>query len=293
MRPLFFLVYINDLTEGLTTHAKLFADDTSLFSVVHGSIASSVSVTNNLLKISQWAYQWKMIFNPDVSKQAQEVVFSRKAITTNHSTVYFDNVPAIGENFQKLLGMILDSKLNFFDHINEKIEKVTKGVNIIRKMNFSLPRSSFLTIYKSFVRPHLDYSDVIYESVQYNAALEITGAMNGISKENLYQLGLEYLRNRRWLRRMSCLYKTISTKSPPYLYELIPPLQRSYRYPGCFRTLRCRTELFRNLFSPLTVNEWNKLDSDIKNSDSYAIFRKKLLVFIKLVGNNIYGIYDL
>ena len=92
---------------------------------------------------------------------------------------------------------------------------------------------------------------------------------------------------------MSCLYKTISTKSPPYLYELIPPLQRSYRYPGCFRTLRCRTELFRNLFSPVTVNEWNKLDSDIKNSDSYAIFRKKLLVFIKLVGNNIYGIYDL
>ena len=64
-----------DLPEGLTTNAKLFADDTSLFSVVHDSTLSSVSLNNDLLKISQWAYQWKMTFNPDVSKQAQEVVF--------------------------------------------------------------------------------------------------------------------------------------------------------------------------------------------------------------------------
>ena len=73
---------------------------------------------------------------------------------------------------------------------------------------------------------------------------------------------------------MSYLNKIISTKSPPYLYELVPPLQRSYRYPGCFKTLRCRTEFFRNSFLPFTVSEWNKLNSDIKNSDSYAIFRK-------------------
>ena len=70
---------------------------------------------------------------------------------------------------------------------------------------------------------------------------------------------------------MSYLYKVILTKSPPSLYELIPPLQRSHRYPGCFKTLRSRNELFRNSFLPFTVNEWNKLDSDFKNSDSYAI----------------------
>ena len=48
-----------------------------------------------------------MILNPDVSKQAQEVVFSRKAITTNHETVYFNSVPVIRENFQKRLGQFL------------------------------------------------------------------------------------------------------------------------------------------------------------------------------------------
>ena len=77
-------------------------------------------------------------------------------------------------------------------------------------MNLLLPRSSLLTIYKSFVRPHLNYGDVNYdqsnnsrlsdkiESVQYNAALAITGAIRGTSKEKLYQeLGLESLKDRR------------------------------------------------------------------------------------------------
>ena len=132
-----------------------------------------------------------MIFDSDASKQAQEIDFSCKANASNHETVYFNNVPVIRENIQKHLGLFLDSKLSFFDHINEKIKKATKGVNVIRKMNLLLPRSSLLTIYKSFVRPHLDYGDVIYdqpnnsrfsdktESVQNNAALVITGAIAG------------------------------------------------------------------------------------------------------------------
>ena len=133
--PLFFLVYINDLPEGLTTNANFFADDTSLFSVDHDSTSSSASLNNDLLKLCQWAYQWKMIFNLDVSKQAQEVVFYRKVITTNHATVYFNSDPVIRENFQKHLHLFLDSKLNFPRHINQKIKKATKGINFIRKMN--------------------------------------------------------------------------------------------------------------------------------------------------------------
>ena len=296
--PLLFLVYINDLPELRTASV---ADDTSLFSVVNDSAASSASLNDDLLKISRWAYQWKMIFKPDALKQAQEIVFSRKANASNHETVYFNNVPAISENIQKHLGLFLNSKLNFFDRINEKIKKAAKGVSVIRKMNLLLPRSSLLTIYKSFVRPHLDYGDIIYdqpnnsrfshkiETVQYNSALAITDAIRGTSKYKLYQeLGLEPLKDRGWLRRMLYLYKIISTKLLPCLYELIPSLQRSRRYPGCFQTLRCRTTLFQNSFLPFT--EWNKLDTDSKNIDSHAMFRKKLLTFIRPLENDTYGI---
>ena len=71
-------MYINDLADGLSSNAKLFADGTSLFSVVHNANTTAKELNNDLVKISRWAYQWKMSFNPDPSKQAQEVIFSRK-----------------------------------------------------------------------------------------------------------------------------------------------------------------------------------------------------------------------
>ena len=76
--PLLFLIYINDLADGLSSNAKLFADDTSLFSVVHSANTTSKELNNDLVKISRWAYQFKLSFNPDPSNQAQEVIFRRK-----------------------------------------------------------------------------------------------------------------------------------------------------------------------------------------------------------------------
>ena len=106
-------------------------------------------------------------------------------------------------------------------HIDVKIKKATVGVNLMRKLNLLLPRASLLTVFKCFIRPHLDYTDVIYyqpnlsslvnktESVKYNTA------MKGTFKEKLYQgLGFESLKDRRWLRRLCYLYKIVNTKQP-------------------------------------------------------------------------------
>ena len=76
--PLLFLIYINDLPNELKSNAKLFADDTSLFTIVKDKSESANILKNDLSEISKWAYNWKMFFNPDPSKPAQEVVFSRK-----------------------------------------------------------------------------------------------------------------------------------------------------------------------------------------------------------------------
>ena len=87
--PLLFLIYINDLTEGLSTNAKLFADDTSFFSVIHDIQSSANNLINDLERISNWATQWKMSFDPDTTKQVQEVIFSRKVKKTVHSPLLF------------------------------------------------------------------------------------------------------------------------------------------------------------------------------------------------------------
>ena len=78
MGRLLFLIYINDLPEGLITNVKLFADDALLFSVVRDIAASTEELNNDLPNISKWASQWKIIINPDLTKQAQKVIFSRK-----------------------------------------------------------------------------------------------------------------------------------------------------------------------------------------------------------------------
>ena len=82
--PLLFLIYINDLADSLESLAKLFADSISLFSIVYDNKVSARQLSNDLQKITVWAHKWKMIFNPDISKQAQEVVFSRKTDKVNH-----------------------------------------------------------------------------------------------------------------------------------------------------------------------------------------------------------------
>ena len=74
--PLLFLIYINDLPDGSKSICKIFADDTSLFSKINGIDTSNIDISYDFVKISRWAYQRKISFNPDIIKQAAEVYFS-------------------------------------------------------------------------------------------------------------------------------------------------------------------------------------------------------------------------
>ena len=91
--PLLFLIYVNDLPNNLFSNCKHFADDASLFSVVNNFHTSAATLSQDLNGINNWTFQWKMIFNPDLSKQAQEVIFSRKIKKLFHPTLLFNNIP--------------------------------------------------------------------------------------------------------------------------------------------------------------------------------------------------------
>ena len=265
---LLFLIYINDLPQNLVSVSKLFADDTSIFSTVFDSNKSSEDLNRDLSTLNNWAFQWKMAFNPDPNKQATEVIFSRKRKPVNHPALYFNGTPVATAPFQKHLGLFLDETLTIGHHLNEKISRANKGIGLIKRLYSYLPRKALLNIYKSFIRPHLDYGDVIYdqphndtlcrmiESVQYNAALAITGAIKGSSREWLYQeLGLESLSDRRWYRRLVYFFNIAYCNSPIYLYSLLPAKQRSYDpiRSNLFRNFTSRTTFFKKLFFSLTV----------------------------------------
>ena len=127
-----------------------------------------------------------MSFNPDPSNQAHKVIFSCKLQKSTHPTLSFNKNTVT----QKHLGMLLDTKLYFQGHLKSILNKVNKTIGLFCKFHNTLPRLPLLTTYESFIRPHLDYGDILYdqasfyqkfESIQYNSALAITGTIRGTS----------------------------------------------------------------------------------------------------------------
>ena len=86
--PLLLLIYMNDLSENLVSNPKLFADDASLFSVIFDKDLSANNLNDDLNRINNWAFQWKMSFNPDSNKQTQEVLFIRKIQKSSQPSLF-------------------------------------------------------------------------------------------------------------------------------------------------------------------------------------------------------------
>ena len=173
---------------------------------------------------------------------------------------------------------------------------------MLKRLRHKLCRKHLITIYKSQNRPHLDYGDQPHidsfinkvESVKYNAALVITGAIIGTSKERIYhELGFESLADRRWFRRMCTFWKIVKGISPTYLQNYLPVIQHS-RNPirqNLFSAVPSKTDYFGNSFFPYSVNQWNNLDA-VRNTVKISMFQKSLLKFIRPSQAYVYNVND-
>ena len=85
--------------------------------IVQDIAEGTKELNNNLINISKWAYQWKMTFNSDLTKQEQEVIFSRKLKKPVYTNLAFTNSHLCHTESQKHLGLILDNKLNINGHL--------------------------------------------------------------------------------------------------------------------------------------------------------------------------------
>ena len=157
--------------------------------------------------------------NPDKNKQAIQVIFSHKRDRSTHPLLYFNRSEVVSKHKQKHLGLILDSELNFHSHAKEKVVSARKATGVIRFMPKYVTREVLDQMYKLYVRPHLDYEDIIYqkydphmllyitkklEATQYAAALAVSGAWRETNQDKSYEeFGWEYLYHRRLIH----LYK--------------------------------------------------------------------------------------
>ena len=152
---------------------------------INGIDTRNIDINNDLVKISRCVYQWKMSFNPDINRQVEEVYFSQRRTKSLPSPIIFNNNNVLNSPCQKHLDLVLDNKLSFNEHINEKTNKCKKILGLMKRLSLTLSRKQLLKIYKTFLRSHLDYADAIYdklfndtfkeklEKVQYSATLNI------------------------------------------------------------------------------------------------------------------------
>ena len=117
-------------------------DDTSLHFVVNDIDNSANDLNHDPKKICEWAFQWKMKFNPDPTKQNHNIVFSRKKIASIHPAFYSVN-PMVTH---KDLEMILDSKLSYKHHLQPVFSRVNKTIGLLRKVQLALPRKFLIAI---------------------------------------------------------------------------------------------------------------------------------------------------
>ena len=168
-----------------------------------------------------------------------------------------------------------------------------------------------LRIYKSFIRSHLDYGDIIYgksnnklfkkkiENIQYKACIAIAGAIQGTSRERLYQeLGLESLENRRWYQKLIFFHKIGNGATPRYLtiylntYENLVYNTRA-SYQNKIRRFKARTEHFKQSFFPFCVNKCYKLDSSLREAKSIKHMKSMFKEFFNLKQKSLFAIHDL
>ena len=92
-----------------------------------------------------------------------EVIFLRKYTKEDHPVIYFNDIPVTQTTAQKHIGMYLGEKCNYNTHIKETLSKVYKRIGLLRNLSNKLLRQALATIYKAFIRPHLDYGDIVYD----------------------------------------------------------------------------------------------------------------------------------
>ena len=144
----FFLVYINEKSDNIASIVKLFTDDASIFYVVNDANISEEGLHEDLQKTTEWTYKWKISFNPDLNKQVQEGIFSRKRHKSTHSKIYFSNARVFGNSeFRNEL----DESLNFSYHVKEKMSKAMKGIGIIKKLNKTLPQQQCMHHFRDLI----------------------------------------------------------------------------------------------------------------------------------------------
>ena len=214
--PVLFLVYINDLPKSVKNSIRLFADDTKIYRTVTTD-SDCLSLQKDIDSIEEWASKWQLKFHP---KKCKTMRIGVKHPKYNYTMTAEDGTIVQLEEtvMEKDLGVVVDNKLTFSQHINSTVVKANQVVGMIRRSFKYMDKEIFVQLFTSRVRPILEYGNVIWnprlirdidaiERVQRRATQTVPGISTMSYPDRLRTLRLPSLVYRRARGDMIETYK--------------------------------------------------------------------------------------
>ena len=289
--PLLFLLYINDIGTEIDSNIRLFADDSALYREIK-SFNDVLSLQEDLFKLQEWASKWQMKFNIKKCKTLR--ISKRIKNKINHIYVMksatSDPIPLEEITSDRYLGVILDNKLSFNEHIKEITKKATNLLNLCRRnLKMCSPKAKEIA-YKALVRPHLEYASSAWspytkraiddiEAVQRRAARFVLGDYNygpnshlSLKMSNI--LKWQSLHHRRASHDLALFYKIrsgICKNTFPDVVKSSP-----YRPNSYIHVQALHSEVYKNHFYLRSVRLWNLLPENLRLASSFPVFKSQV-----------------
>ena len=285
--PLFFLIYINDISKGLSkgTKIRLFADDSLLYRTIE-TPSDSATLQNDLNTLQLWEKKWKMEFHPG---KCQLLRITNKTEPIK-STYFIHDTPISETDSAKYLGVVIDSKLKWTQQYSKLIKSCNCTLAFLKR---NLPNSPFFVknqCYISLIRPKLEYACAIWdphskthienlEKVQKRAARFVTGNYtmeSGAHRFNLNLLGWPLLEERRLQTRLTLFQKARLNLIDIPTDHLAIKHRRTRQGGGGLTYHREFSKIDSYIFSffPRTSQVWNNLPPELKSCTNLENFMK-------------------
>ena len=305
--PVLFLIFISDMTPLIQNFVSIYADDTKLFSyLLDNQTASTVQEDLNML--AEWSQKMQMSFNPDkchrmhmgLSNKQYKYFLPKIYSTVEKSnsisyTFYFHQLQEVQQ--EKDLGVVVDNKLKFKTHISQKISKANSMLYLIKNCFKYLDEKMFLLLYKSLVRPHLEYASTAWSPITKEDIIRIEGVQRRATKlipglstlsysERMIKLELPSLYYRRLRQDIIFIYNyvnqniRINTNTHCSIchnnQDMLTPITAGTRgHPFRYRIQRHHTTR-RQFITSRVLKHWNSLDTNTATACSINIFKRRL-----------------
>ena len=292
--PILFILYVNDIPSQLQSIISMYADDTKLFSALL-SDGTPNTLISDLKLLEEWSKKFQMKFHPE---KCHVMHIGTNNPRQEYSMSKGDQQHKLEKvSSEKDLGILIDDKLKFLEHINVKVNKANQILGCIKHTFKHLNKEIFKLLYKSMVRPHLEYNSVVWsphlkkdmdviERVQRRATKMVPGLKNLSYEDRLRELELPTLKFRRERADLIETYNILTQKhilNTDCRCKVCPNKQMfqkslSTNTRGHSMKLQAQKATGNrfHFFASRVVNQWNSLSNETVMQPTLQKFKTQL-----------------